>query len=115
MSQDNNESIIIIGGSNAGVSAATRIRRLNEKANITIIEQSSFIGSNQAALPYFISGAVTSVETIIADIEPTLQNVYDIDLLKNCQVTRIDRKNHKLYIYNHVKCRTSRWSMINLS
>ena len=102
MSQDNNESIIIIGGSNAGVSAATRIRRLNEKANITIIEQSSFIGSNQAALPYFISGAVTSVETIIADIEPTLQNVYDIDLLKNCQVTRIDRKNHKLYIYNHV-------------
>ncbi|MBQ3923543.1 MAG: FAD-dependent oxidoreductase, partial [Spirochaetales bacterium] len=100
MSQDN-ESIIIIGGSNAGVSAATRIRRLNERANITIIEQSSFVGSNQAALPYFISGAVTSVEAIIADIEPALQNVYDIDLLKNCQVTRIDRKNRKLYVYNH--------------
>ena len=46
---ENKIEVVIIGGSNTGVSAATRIRRLSESAEITIIEQSSFIGSNQAA------------------------------------------------------------------
>lgn len=102
MSNQNNENIVIIGGSNAGVSAATRARRLNEKANITIIEQSSFVGSNQSALAYFISDAIASIDTVISDIENTLQNVYDIQLMKNCQVTRIDRKICSVHVYNNI-------------
>ncbi|MGC4070720.1 MAG: FAD-dependent oxidoreductase [Polyangiaceae bacterium] len=48
--------IVIVGGVAGGMSAATRARRVNERAEITVLEKSGHISFANCGLPYFISG-----------------------------------------------------------
>ena len=54
--------VIIIGGGAAGASCAARLRRLDEKAQITIIEKTSEVSIANCGLPYYISGVINERE-----------------------------------------------------
>ena len=60
--------IIIIGGVAGGATAAARLRRLNEGAEIIIFERSGFVSYANCGLPYYIGGEIIDKE------ELTLQN-----------------------------------------
>ncbi|HOV13836.1 MAG TPA: FAD-dependent oxidoreductase [Spirochaetota bacterium] len=92
------EKIFIIGGGTSGISAANRIRRLNENCEITIIDQQEHIGYPVSALPLYISNKITKKEVILSDYENKLTKIYNILVLKKHEVTKIDRIQKKLFI-----------------
>ncbi len=59
------EKIIVIGGDAAGMTAASKIRRENEKVEIIVFEKSNYVSYSACGIPYFISGKVTSYEELI--------------------------------------------------
>lgn len=89
--------ILIIGGSIGGLTAATRCRRIDDSADITLIDENSQVGSNLAALPAFVSRNIKCIETITTDTEEELANIYNITLKKNTKAISIDR-NQKAVI-----------------
>jgi NADPH-dependent 2,4-dienoyl-CoA reductase/sulfur reductase-like enzyme len=50
--------VIIIGGVAGGMSAATRLRRLNENAEIIVIEKSGHVSYANCGLPYYVGGVI---------------------------------------------------------
>ena len=56
--------IVIVGGVAGGATAATRLRRLDEKADITVYERSGFISYANCGLPYYIGGVIEDKEEL---------------------------------------------------
>ncbi len=51
--------VVIVGGVAGGATAAARIRRLDEQADITVFEKSGFISYANCGLPYYIGGVIS--------------------------------------------------------
>ena len=56
--------VIIVGGVAGGATAAARIRRLNEHAEITVFERSGYISYANCGLPYYIGDVITDPEAL---------------------------------------------------
>ena len=56
--------VVIIGGVAGGATAAARIRRLDEKAQITVFEKSGYVSYANCGLPYYIGGVITDPEEL---------------------------------------------------
>ena len=52
------KKIVIIGGVAGGASAAARIRRLDEQAEIIMLERSGYVSYANCGLPYYIGGEI---------------------------------------------------------
>ena len=57
--------IIIVGGVAGGMSAATRLRRLMEDAEITIFEKGPFVSFANCGLPYYVSGEIANRDSLL--------------------------------------------------
>ena len=67
--------IVIVGGVAGGAACAARLRRLDEKAQITIVEKGSYVSFANCGLPYFLSGVITDRDNLF---------VADKKLFENC-------------------------------
>ena len=67
--------VVIVGGVAGGASAAARIRRLDEQAQIVLFERTGYISYANCGLPYYIGGIISDEE------ELTLQDVYKRQML----------------------------------
>ena len=56
--------VVIIGGVAGGATAAARLRRLDESAEIIIIERSGYVSYANCGLPYYIGGVITEKEDL---------------------------------------------------
>ena len=56
--------VIIVGGVAGGASAAARIRRLDENAEILVFERSGYVSYANCGLPYYIGGVITDAEEL---------------------------------------------------
>lgn len=82
--------VVIIGGGSAGTTCAFELRKLDKKAEITILEKGNHTEYSPCALPYVVSG-----ETNLKDIVLFSENDYsanDINLRLNSEVEKIDRE-----------------------
>ncbi len=84
--------IIIIGGVAAGASAAARARRLNEDAEIKIIEKSTYVSFANCGMPYHIGGEITNRQRLLLNTPDSLKARFNIDVYVNHEVIEIDRK-----------------------
>jgi len=87
------DNIIIIGGTACGAKAAARARRLDQAANITIIEQRDNLSSATCGLPYFLSGAVVEND-LVARQADYFRNIFRLNVLLNTKALSIDRAAH---------------------
>jgi NADPH-dependent 2,4-dienoyl-CoA reductase/sulfur reductase-like enzyme/rhodanese-related sulfurtransferase/two-component sensor histidine kinase len=91
--------IVIVGGATAGPKAASRARRLDPTADITILEKQNYLSYAGCALPYYISGQLKTQRELSEAISGTqrgaeyFREVKDIDVKTLCEVTLIDRQN----------------------
>ena len=99
-SEPEKEKIVIIGTSISGITAATRIRRLNDKVDITLIDCKEHIGYPITGIPYFTSGILKNPITFTNDYENQLNYIYNIKLLKSSLVYKIDFSKNIVYIKN---------------
>ena len=57
--------IVIIGGVAGGMSAATRLRRLDENSEIVVVEKSGFVSYANCGLPYYIGGVISKEQDLL--------------------------------------------------
>ncbi len=71
---------IIIGGVAGGASAAARLRRLDETAEIIILERGEFVSFANCGLPYYIGGAITNRENLTLQTPESFKARFRIDV-----------------------------------
>ncbi len=92
--------IIVIGGGTAGLSAATRARRINEHADITIIDAASYINYPISVLPRYVAGTIKNKEEFMLGGEARIPAVYNIKVISKSEVTKIFPEEKKVVIKN---------------
>ena len=90
--------IVIVGGVAGGATAAARIRRLDEQAEIIIFERSSFISYANCGLPYYIGGVIEDQEDLTLQTPESFFRRFRIVAKVNHEVTEIDVKNKTVHV-----------------
>lgn len=91
---------IIIGGSAAGASVAARLRRLNEKEDIIIIEQSDSLSFATCAIPYYIGDIVKDRNLLFAMDPVEFKKILNVEVRILSKVFAINRKEKTIAIRN---------------
>ena len=100
--------VIIIGGVAGGASAAARLRRLDENAEITIYEKSGYVSYANCGLPYYIGGIIEDKEELTLQTPESFKNRFNIDVKVLHEVIRIDPLNKEVTVKN-LSDNTDRW------
>jgi NADPH-dependent 2,4-dienoyl-CoA reductase/sulfur reductase-like enzyme/rhodanese-related sulfurtransferase len=91
---------IIIGGVAGGASAAARLRRLDEKVQILIIEKGEYISYANCGLPYYIGDVIHEREKLFVQNAKSFSDRFNVDIMTQSEVIEIDRKNKEVTIKN---------------
>ncbi|MGG5370141.1 FAD-dependent oxidoreductase [Enterococcus sp. AZ196] len=92
--------IIIVGGVAGGMSAATRLRRLMEDAEIVVLEKGPFVSFANCGLPYYISGEIADRESLLVQTPESLKGRFNLDVRPFHEVTSISPENKTVTIKN---------------
>jgi len=82
------KQVLIVGGNAAGMSTATRLRRMDEAADITVIETTDNVSYASCGLPYHLSGTVPESELAVMGVDQ-LSAAFDLDIRTGQTVTDI--------------------------
>src|SRR5690625_4570011 len=83
--------IVIIGGVAGGMSAATRLRRLSESAEITVVERTGYVSFANCGLPYYVGNVITDRSALLEQSPENLRNRFNIYVRVRHEATQIDR------------------------
>lgn len=83
--------LLVIGGVAGGASAAARVRRLDEQAEITILERGAHVSFSNCSLPYYLGGIVAEEGDLVMMTPESFHNQYRIDVQVNTEAVAIDR------------------------
>lgn len=91
MSQsDHSQKFLIVGGVAGGATAAARLRRLNEDAQIIMFERGEYISFANCGLPYYIGGDIKNKSALTLQTPQSFHARFNIDVRNFCEVTAID-------------------------
>lgn len=90
--------IIIIGGVAGGMSAATRLRRLMEDAEIVIFEKGPFVSFANCGLPYYISGEIAERDALLVQTPESLKARFNLDVRPFHEVVKISPEEHTVTV-----------------
>lgn len=88
-----NKKILIVGGVAGGASAAARLRRLDENAEIIMFERGEYISFANCGLPYYIGGEITERDALTLQTPQSFRARFNVDVRAESEVTDIDRSN----------------------
>lgn len=94
------EKLIVIGGTAAGLSAATKARRNNPELDIKVFEKSGYVSYGACGLPYFVGGLIDEPNELIAITATDLTNKRKISTFTHHQVVKIDRASKAVTVIN---------------
>ena len=83
------KKIVIVGGVAGGATAAARIRRLDEQAQITVFERSGYVSYANCGLPYYIGGDITDAEDLTLQTPDSFHQRFALDIRVRHEVTAI--------------------------
>ncbi len=92
------KKVIIIGGVAGGASAATRLRRLDEKAEIIMFERDEYISFANCGLPYYIGEVIPDRNRLLVQTPEAMRVRFHIDVRNNSEVIRVDTKSKKVTV-----------------
>ncbi len=92
--------IIIIGGVAGGATAAARLRRLNEKAEIILFERGEHISFANCGLPYYIGETIKDRQKLLVQTVQGMSSRFQLDIRNLTEVTAIDRTEKKVTAKN---------------
>lgn len=90
--------IVIIGGVAGGMSAATRLRRLNEKAEIIVLEKGPYVSFANCGLPYYIAGEIEERSDLLVQTPEQLQARFALDVRPNSEAISIDAEKKEVRV-----------------
>lgn len=92
--------IVIVGGVAGGMSAATRLRRLNEKAEIIVLEKSGYVSYANCGLPYYVGGVIQNESALLLQTPESLQSRFNLDVRIKSEVINIDKAKKTVTVKN---------------
>lgn len=92
------KKIVIIGGVAGGATAAARLRRLDEKAEIIIFEQGGYISYANCGLPYYIGGVIEDRDSLLVQTVEGFGSRYALDVRINSRVMKIMPEQKKIEV-----------------
>ena len=107
--------IIIVGGVAGGMSAATRLRRLKEDAEIIIFEKGPFVSFANCGLPYYVSGEIANREDLLVQTPESLKARFRLDVRPFHEVTAISPDQHTVTVRHDGKEFTESYDKLILS
>lgn len=90
--------VIIIGGVAGGMSAATRLRRLDEDAEIIVFERGEYVSFANCGLPYHVGGVIAERDALLLQTPQSLHARFTLDVRTGQEVTGIDRAAQTLTV-----------------
>jgi len=82
---------VIVGGVAGGATAAARLRRLDERANIVVLERGKYVSFANCGLPYHIGGVIANRDALFVSTPEKLKSEFAIDVRIENEVLRVDR------------------------
>lgn len=92
--------VVIIGGVAGGATAAARIRRLDEKAEIVVFERSGYISYANCGLPYYIGGTITDPNELTLQTPESFFSRFRIDVRVRHEVTALYPEKKTVLVKN---------------
>ena len=93
---------LIIGGVAAGAGCAARLRRLDENAQIVLLERGGFISYANCGLPYHVGDVIKARESLLVTPVEVMRGRYNVDVRICNEALSIDRNNKTVLVKNHV-------------
>ena len=84
--------VIIVGGVAGGATAAARLRRLDENAEIIIIERDEYVSYANCGLPYYVGGVIKEKNHLLVQSVKGLSARYKLDIRVRNEVINVDKK-----------------------
>ena len=91
---------IIVGGVAAGMSAATRLRRLDERAEITVYEMGENVSYANCGLPYFLSDTISDRSALLLQTPASLHSRFRLDVKVKHRVNQINPEEKTVTVEN---------------
>ncbi len=81
--------VIIVGGVAGGASCAARLRRLDEKAEILMVERGPYVSYANCGLPYHVGGVIPEESKLLVATEQMFRAVFGVEVRTNCEAISI--------------------------
>jgi NADPH-dependent 2,4-dienoyl-CoA reductase/sulfur reductase-like enzyme/rhodanese-related sulfurtransferase len=92
--------VIIVGGVAGGASCAARLRRLDEKAEILMVERGPYVSYANCGLPYHVGNVIEKESSLLVASEQTFRAMFAVDVRTNCEAISISAKNKTVDLRN---------------
>ena len=93
---------LIIGGVAAGAGCAARLRRLDENAQIVLLERGGFISYANCGLPYHVGDVIKARESLLVTPVEVMRGRYNVDVRICNEALSIDRNKKTVLVKNHI-------------
>ena len=109
--------VIIIGGVAGGASCAARLRRLDEKADILMVERGPYVSYANCGLPYHVGNVIQDEGNLLVATEQMFRAVFGVEVRTNCEAIAIapDKKTVDLRNVQTGEVTTERYDKLVLS
>ena len=94
--------VIIVGGVAGGASCAARLRRLDENAEILMVERGPYVSYANCGLPYHVGGVIPKESSLLVATEQSFRDQFAIDVRTRCEVIGISSEKKTVELRNHV-------------
>ena len=94
--------VIIVGGVAGGASCAARLRRLDEKMEILMVERGPYVSYANCGLPYHVGGTIEKESSLLVATEQMFRGLFNVDCRTNCEVIGINSEKKTVDLKNHV-------------
>jgi len=92
--------VIIVGGVAGGASCAARLRRLDENAEIIMVEKGPYVSYANCGLPYYIGGVIEKESSLLVASEQMFKSAFNIDVRTNCEAISISAQTKTIDLRN---------------
>ena len=92
--------IVIVGGVAGGMSAATRLRRLDARAEIVVLEKSGHVSYANCGLPYYVGGVIEDESSLLLQTPESLHRRFRLDVRVRNEATKIDPESKRVTVVN---------------
>ncbi|MEJ2477706.1 MAG: FAD-dependent oxidoreductase [Desulfobacterales bacterium] len=92
--------VIIVGGVAGGASCAARLRRLDENAEILMVERGPYVSYANCGLPYYVGGVIEKESSLLVASEKLFREHFGIDVRTNCEAIGISAKDKTIELRN---------------
>ena len=87
------KKVVIVGGVAGGASCAARLRRLDEAAQIVMLEKGPYISFANCGLPYHVGGVIERRDRLLLQTPESVRERFNVDVRVDSEVISIDRQN----------------------